>query len=87
MVARIAPLGLLLLVHAGGALFRPGLSHRGTVKPLDLDWSILQLDAGGEGGGGGGRVQEASVVEEAEDSTALLGEGIKDETILCREKK
>lgn len=54
------------------------------MKPLNLPRPVLQLDVGGEGGGrGGGGVKKAAVVEEAEDSAALLGEGIQDETILC----
>lgn len=81
-----APLGLVLLVRAGGALLGPGLDQGGAVKTLDLRRSVLQLDAGGKGGSGGGRLQEASVVQEAEDSAALLGEGVEDETVLCRQK-
>ena len=74
----MALLGLLLWVCGGRALF-----WFGAVKPLDLPRPVLQLDVGGEGGGRGGGLQETAVVEEAEDSAALLGEGIQDETILC----
>ena len=49
------------------------------MRPLYRPWPLLQLDVGGEGGGG---LQEAAVVEEAEDSATLLGKGIQDETIL-----
>lgn len=80
----MALLGVVLRVCGGRALFRFGLPQRGAVKPLYLPRPVLQLDVRGEGGGrGGGGVQKAAVVEEAEDSAALLGEGIQDETILC----
>lgn len=51
------------------------------MKPL----SVLQLDVRGEGGGG--RLQETAVVEEAEDSAALLGKGIQDETVFCSKEE
>lgn len=81
-----APLGLVLLVRAGGALLGSRLDQGGAVKTLDLHRPVFQLDARGEGRSGGGRLQEASVVQEAEDSAALLGEGVEDETVLCRQK-
>lgn len=77
-----ASLGLVLLVRAGRALLRSGLAQGGRVKTLHLHRPVLQLDAGGEGGSGGGRLQEASIIQEAEDSAALLGEGVEDETVL-----
>lgn len=46
------------------------------MKPLSVPWPVFQLNVRGDGGGGGGGLQETSVVEEAEDSAALLGEGI-----------
>lgn len=46
------------------------------MKPLSVPWPVFQLNVRGDGGGGGGRLQETPVVEEAEDSAALLGEGI-----------
>lgn len=45
------------------------------MKPLSVPWPVFQLNVRGDGGGGGG-LQETPVVEEAEDSAALLGEGI-----------
>lgn len=45
------------------------------MKPLSVAWPVFQLNVGGDGGGGGG-LQETPVVEQAEDSAALLGEGI-----------
>lgn len=80
----MALLGLPFWVRGGGALFRFGLKQRGAAKTLYLPRPAFQLDVGREGGGGGGGgwLQETTVVEEAEDSTALLGEGIQDETIL-----
>lgn len=45
------------------------------MKPLSVPWPVFQLNVRGDGGGGG-RLQETPVVEEAEDSAALLGEGI-----------
>lgn len=86
VVVGSAALALVLLVRAGGALLRSGLGQRGAGKTLDLHRSVLQLDAGGEGGSGGGRLQETPVVQEAEDSAALLGEGVQDETVLCGQK-
>lgn len=44
------------------------------MKPLSVPWPVFQLNVRGDGGGGG--LQETPVVEEAEDSAALLGEGI-----------
>lgn len=47
------------------------------MKPLSVPWPVFQLNVRGDGGGGGGGgLQETPVVEEAEDSAALLGEGI-----------
>lgn len=46
------------------------------MKPLSVPWPVFQLNVRGDGGGGRGGLQETPVVEEAEDSAALLGEGI-----------
>lgn len=46
------------------------------MKPLSVPWPVFQLNVRGDGGGGGGGLQETPIVEEAEDSAALLGEGI-----------
>lgn len=69
----VALLGPPLLLRVGGG----GAPQRGAVDPLGLLGPVFQLD------GGAGRLQEAAVVEEAEDATALLGEGVQDEAVLC----
>lgn len=81
-MVQMALLGLLFWFCGGRTLFNFGLPQRGAVKPLNVP---LQLDVGGEGGGG---LQKPAIVEEAEDSAALLGKGIQDEAVLySREKK
>ena len=73
----MALLSLLSGVRGGRAVFGFGLPQGGgAVEPL----GVLQLDVGAEGGR---RLQETPVVEEAEDSAALLSEGIQDEAVFC----
>lgn len=83
MLVQMALLGLLLWVCGGGALLRFG-----AVETLDLPRTIFQLYVGVKRGRGGGGLQETAVVEEAEDSAALLGKGIQDKTIFySRERR
>lgn len=82
MLVQMALFGLVFRVRGGGALCRFG--QRGAVEPVHLPRPAFQLDVGREGRGRGGRggLQETAVVEEAEDSAALLSEGVQDEAVL-----
>lgn len=80
-MVQMATLGLVLGVGGGGgALLGLQIAPRGAVEPLNVVPPVFQLDVGGEGGGRG--LQEAAIVKKVEDSAALLGEGVQDETVL-----
>lgn len=73
-------MGLVFEAGGGRALLGLQLSLRGAAEPLSVVSPVFQLDVGGEGGGRG--FQETAIVKKVEDSAALLGEGVQDETVL-----
>lgn len=49
-----------------------------------VPWAVFQLDVRDKGARG---LQKPAVVEEAEDSATLLGEGIQDEAVFYRKQR